>query len=900
MRAGLKSLIESTHFAEAYVFESEGASTLTAGQHYLSYLEDSDVCIFFIDNKDGVPNGVQIEIDRAKKCEKKSLFYFCDQFSKDETPLQKSLKSATHAKMTVVHSFEDLIQRGTADIIEDLVLIYKSHCKGRMISGDTQNSSDNNSPPLISLDQTQDAFMQKEIFSDSFQCNKYLCEMILGDSQLNSVKTNCLDKLSRDFLPVLFEGTSIEKYDLVSLLDEIKVHQSDDHYAVTAKRWEAISAYYSGNLADAVERLEEAHNLAKTKSMPDWLIQDILIDLRNCDSFLKESKNEPTFESQYQQELDNDNCPLHYPLLDRYSNDLKEKILKSEIKRQIQSPHEKTLIDNLDSTVELLANTFVISVFNGSLIHMQMIYEQIMVLLFFICKKYSNWDFRVLLLKMAIISDTTANIDKLIKYYDEILSKLNASDAASIYYFTKNKPVPYQQFIAKLKALKTVGYFLNDEDFEQAWNEVKMSIFDWIEADDRVTSIDTSIYECLTGICLRISQEDLAVIYCMSIECGDKYFLRSIIESLYRCLHEEAINIKQLSKETAERFLAAIISIVSDENNRGYLLSYFENVLSKVRNQDIRLTRQLDKAISKYMPAYYCESYKLDTTTKVNRDLPIFIQKYIELIKKRNDTQGREGKYTRYVDRPHLTIKNIIRRSGVQFDQELLEAAFLASCDTLMQEQQTIIEKVDAFDLLVYLARAIPDVIKHQSEMIKKIKASKAIIESGHALFAENINDARLNLPALLFYTCLGDDVWIDMIEVLTDIADDIESQIHASDSILSFLQADEKSLLNPQVESIILQNSIKWCKVPYRSVRWNAVRILFILLNNHENHSIVCNQLVKLMDTDNAYIKNSILHKVHQLKKIDRKTHDYILQKASLDTDYAVRKVWVKVTKSH
>lgn len=42
-----------------------------------------DVCIFFINNEDGVPGGVQIEIDEANKYHIKSLHYFCDENKKE-------------------------------------------------------------------------------------------------------------------------------------------------------------------------------------------------------------------------------------------------------------------------------------------------------------------------------------------------------------------------------------------------------------------------------------------------------------------------------------------------------------------------------------------------------------------------------------------------------------------------------------------------------------------------------------------------------------------------------------------------------------------------------------------------------------------------------------------------
>lgn len=66
VRHELKRAIEDTNLAEVYTFEETGASTLSAEEHYIWELKDSDICIFLIDNKDGVRSGVQKEIDIAK------------------------------------------------------------------------------------------------------------------------------------------------------------------------------------------------------------------------------------------------------------------------------------------------------------------------------------------------------------------------------------------------------------------------------------------------------------------------------------------------------------------------------------------------------------------------------------------------------------------------------------------------------------------------------------------------------------------------------------------------------------------------------------------------------------------------------------------------------------------
>lgn len=101
-----------------YLFEGAGSSTMSAGDHYIFALEDSDVCIFLIDNADGVTPGVQREIDAAKRQHIKSLFYFCDETTKEKTSLELSLMGVSFAKSSIVHKFNDLIQNGARIFVQ--------------------------------------------------------------------------------------------------------------------------------------------------------------------------------------------------------------------------------------------------------------------------------------------------------------------------------------------------------------------------------------------------------------------------------------------------------------------------------------------------------------------------------------------------------------------------------------------------------------------------------------------------------------------------------------------------------------------------------------------------------------------------------------------------------------
>ena len=132
VRAELKEAIEATNLADVYTFEGKGASTLPAGVHYTMALEESDICIFLIDNADGIKSGVQTEIDTVKKHNIQALYYFCDETQKEKTALEQGLIGAHFAKSKTVHSFAELSQDGAQALIDDIVTVYHYYCKGRI------------------------------------------------------------------------------------------------------------------------------------------------------------------------------------------------------------------------------------------------------------------------------------------------------------------------------------------------------------------------------------------------------------------------------------------------------------------------------------------------------------------------------------------------------------------------------------------------------------------------------------------------------------------------------------------------------------------------------------------------------------------------------------------------
>lgn len=885
VREALKTLIESTGFAKTYVFESEGGSITPAGHHYISALEDCDVCIFLIDNRDGISPGTQKEIDVATKHGIKSMFYFCDQFSKDETPLQKSLKGVTYAKSVTVHDFKDLIKSCAIDLMNDLVLIYKHYCKGRLGWRDDGTDEQSGDIENMKLSIHTNNVVQKDLLANIDNCIQYFTKLILGHSFDEVEKTGRIDKLCVAFLPVLLEGASYSEENFNALLSEIEKQQSSQFYSVVKKRHEAIRAYYVGDQKGCIEKLKGALQLAKQNGLDEWFIKDILIDLRNQNAFYKESQNTYSLDEMYQQELNNSSTLLYYPLLDRFDRDYYEGIIEEVVKYKMQAPGTVSLGHGLGKHIRSLAGTYVLAMYNGSLTHIHLLYERIKYMAFYCATRYSNWSIKKLLLKATIIDGKEKEIDGVIRCFDDLRSKMDAKDAEDIYSFADNHPIAYRQFIAKLQAFRVTAYYMDNTVFERTWAELNRMILQWVEDEKSIFVTGSHIFSALDDTHLRIPQDQLIEIVCSCITQNKRRFYDDIFKLIYR-----GIDLDHASIESASNLLEVIIGVVKNPDERVHIHT-IEPTLYTLRKKFRYLTEELDQAIAVEMPDFYNGTYCLETTDNEDADMPSFLSKYITEIQKDNETQGQNGRFFGRANQSHITIKNILKQSSVVFSNNLIDSAFESTCETLLRENQTIEAKMDAIELLVYLIKSRPRMLSVHRQKTAQLLASKPQIEAAKAMMT-NLGETNLRLSALLLYHCLGENITIGILNALVDIGDDDLSNRKASKAFLNYLEASAAPVSDTLLENIILQKTIVWCANSDLDIRWNAVQILFLLLRNADNKNIICNQLVRRMDADNVYIKNKILRNACQLKKIDPETLNYIIEKAAVDANYLVCKV--------
>ena len=895
VRAELKKAIERTQLVDVYTFESRGASTLPAGDHYILALEDSDICIFLIDNADGIKAGVQAEIDTVKKHNIKALYYFCDETQKEKTALEQSLMGARFAKSKSVHSFSELSREGAQALIDDIVAVYHYYCTGRIVLNSGEND-EIQAVDVVGTEKYQLPIIPKSTLKNVDKCRDYFLKFVLGYSRGRypgeMENTSEFDDWGLQFLPILFEGKSIKYFNTAMYLDALKAQQDDGHYQVVQIRWQAIQAYFAEDIKKCVEYLETALSLAKETNQPTWVIKDILVDLRNVHWTCCTARNEYS-DTPAQKELTESSEELYYPILDRIHESLHEKYIEGLYKKKIGSPYSVTIGNNLDPYGEMLASSLIVSMYNGSLTHILLIYEKVRDFVFYLSCKYDDWNLRLNLYKLAIFAGNEKEIKGIQDSFPEVLNNLTADEAKSIMDFCLNHPIKYKRLSSQLLAFGSVGYFLDDKYYESYEKSIVSEIKSWLNSDTPVVAIGQDIFRCLSGVAYRMSQDILSEICCQFI---DRHYSRWYMD-MFKFIATR-IDLRKMSDSSAKALVEHINYVLDNEKER-VQIEYSPAFLCVLRKQNRALTEGMDKRIAKYLSGYYEGIYKLETTENKNRDMPAFVKEYIERIRKSNETQGKDGVYFGYGAREIATVRSILLEKGLMCDGNTMDMLVSVVADTLLISKEGISAKLDAIALLICLAVKYPEDYTRNQGVYEKLFAQQNAIEAAdNSIISSNIDSISLKIGLQLLYISMGKDVYADILELMPYIQGNVTTTIAVTNLIVEYLENSDDVMLPARVEAAILQNVLQWLHSEYTDIRWNATRILLTMSRNPENSGIVNHQLVNLIDSDRVYIKNLIIRHLHKMNGITDGTKEYIISKCKQDANFVVRMVCDEVEK--
>lgn len=897
VRAELKDAIEGTNLAEVYLFENKGASTLTAGSHYTWALEDSDVCIFLIDNADGVTTGVQVEIDTVKKHSIKALYYFCDENSKEKTAVEQGLMGSQFAKSKTVNKFDELSCDGAQALINDIVDIYHYYCTNKITERDVDCKSEYQGFDVIGSEKAYVPTMPKTILNNIDKSKNYLLECIIGDSYRvfpdEIENTSEIDEWGLQFLSVLLKGTSIKYFNTGMFLECLAECQEKEHFEVVEIRWQAIQSYFLGDIENCIEYLQSALKLAKETKCPNWLIKDILVDLRNQTWILGTIKNCYS-ESEAQKELTESSEELYYPILDRINEALNEKYIEGLYKGKIVSPYTISIGNNIEPYGDLIASSYIVSLYNGSLTHILLLHEKIKNCAFYLSNRYDDWSFKLNMLKVAVYTGNEKDVKLLLDSYPEILNNMSDKDANEVMEYCNNHPVKYKKLISELIGFGAVGYYLDDDKYKEYESLLIKEIKDWLNDENSIVFVGQNIFYCLSGVLHRMSHDVISEICCMFIE---KHYSRWYLD-MFKFLNR--VNLNKMSEPFAKKLIEHIITVLRDDKEREQI-NYSPMFLCTFRKQNKALTEEMDKIISEHLPKYYDGDYKLETTENEQNDLPVFVQQYVENVRKNNETQGKNGTYFSRGVRDIAVIRSILTAKEFKCLPDVMDSVISEVSDTLLISKESLSTKLDAISLLVTIVLNFNDDYQRNISIFENLYEKREEIETVESAdMLSNINKISLKIGLQLLYTAMGKDTYLSLLELFPYLRDDIPTIISVVSMISKYLDNNTSVKFPKDIEIVILQNVLQWICSDNLDIRWSATKIILALLRNPDNKSIINNKLINLVDTENAYIKNLIMRNVYLSENITETTRNYIISKCEIDANYVVRLVCSEVNEKY
>lgn len=537
----------------------------------------------------------------------------------------------------------------------------------------------------------------------------------------------------------------------------------------------------------------------------------------------------------------------------------------------------------------MIAQSYSIAMYNGSLTHLILTHKQVKVLSFFLSSQFDNWEYKLFLLKETIISRSEKEIAGLNRAFPDISVKLSSDEAVDVLDYCDNIPISYQRLSAKLYAIESVGYLLNDQTFSTTLDEIIQEIDEWISSESRTNIIGATILKSLGAISHRIGHNTLADVCC-------KYFdnnFKRWYDDIFKLISSQHIDIQRMDTSIAEEFIKRIENCVSDDTTR-HNTAYLNSAIIILRKQSQELTKKLDLIIAEKMPEFYEGDYKLETTTNVEEDIPKFISKYIQETRTRNIEQGKNGTFHGYADNPHEIIRAIIiNHPEFQFSIDTLDEAFKVAMDTIFLDTQELETKCSSIDLLLCLSTLYPKIVKGNQNLIAKAKLQINEIQSGASIFSmSNLSEIAVKFSSLLLMSTWGENNWAQILEILPYTKDDSVSAIRICKTIYYYLSNTPSAVLPLKLEPIILQYVVSQISSEVNDLRWYAIRALILLSKNPDNRGIVESQLLHAFDNGNIFVKNIILRDTYQNDYISKATKEYIICQCRKDRNFVIRKL--------
>lgn len=690
-RKSLQKLLDVTGLVETYVFETDPASSEDTQSAYLDYVDNSNLCIFLVDNADGVPPAVLSEEKRAKDKHLRLLYIFCDENKKEPTPMQEDVRKLQSAKYALAHEFSDIVSKAYDSVMQDVIAVYKK--KEELFSVEKSEVEPISAKALI----TETYSLPATSFSKYPHVACVLTKNILPVNPLNKEdEETSLERLLSEHLQTVILQKPFDETIIDSICTEVSKENNGEICEVLQLRYQAQKCYYLTKYDECLMLLQQAVSTAINKQgIPTWIANDIAIDIRHVQGRIDERNSTFTLENPGQKLIDTSGEPVYFPYLDRQVENMQEEIAKKYYSQLSISPYT-TNWGGLDQIFSPLANAFCIAEMHGSIVQTEITRDRLISIYSMLCILYEDHELLVEYIKYLIINRDLKKLDAVIRTYNQSIDILNGQDIDSIMDCINNMFDPIHQIMSKYLLASRLGYYMSDTAYSALYSELIDYAMRWVQDDKRVYNINTFIFDFFGQNTYRMNGKDIVAFIREVFHHGLKRFYMDCFKVL------RSIDFEKITQKDQLKVKQVLLDVTATENEQLFDQYYSSAVIRFCKTTEV-LYEDLEAVIAEKYPDFYKHTFLLEMSAQRNQDFSEHIKSYIAEAKSRNETQEMNGTYSGYAYKSLDVVYNILKTEEIILGSELLKSIIDAGIETLSSEKQTIQAKRSAVRLLQFV-----------------------------------------------------------------------------------------------------------------------------------------------------------------------------------------------------
>lgn len=878
-RRAIRKLLEATGLTEVYVYEDTPASSDNNESAFLSEIDRSDLCIIIVDNKDNISHAVLREIRRAQKNNLRLLYIFCNERKKTPTEIQKEIEAIGGQKYTVVSEFADIALAVYDSVIQDIIKIY---CKKESpLQNKRSEASELTVNEVFKIGSNIQQIGQLAAFPLVL---KTLTAHILSEaSSQKKPDESKLDSALADLLCHILSHSKFKKSNIEAICSEMCNTCQEYMKPILLKRFDAQKAYFSGHYNKCLKYLQEAINKAFTsRSVPNWVKNDIAIDIRHVALIIQELKNRIDSKISGQEYIEKNPEPVYYPYLDRQIKNFNEEIINHHYTSISDSP-ETTRVSDYNSLIVHLANAYCCAETNGSILQTVMLKNRLLVLYELFCFQSKEHKLFFNYIRLAILNGNEKKIDNLIRMYNEPISILNSNEIQEILKGIENT-APHMQVRSKLILITRFGYYMDDATYHELYTELLHFIKNWIVNDNRTINLCSYISDFFITNKYRNSLTDAVSFVCDVFErklsyCD--YFCFKILSKL---------DFTKMDITNQTRINRLLFDIASGKISCEFYSEYYLTIIRFVSSTK-KSVKQLEKALSHSAPEFYNTAYRLSTIVRKKCDITEYIKSQVQeiesLINTNNDFNTNPFKGNNY-DNIHFILSSCSQKLTNSILVYLLDTTITTLTSnhvtasiksSAIKVIQTIYFKYPGFSEWPRIKKRLLDNIPiscHTSNhfMLEKLENAKTL-DFQYSLFLGLFDKAQSDLCVQKLLSLDRKDAYLMENFLVT---------------IFGYLSEIPDNIYNKDILTTFMYYCIETSRHQECKIRHYAVLNLIKLTQYKQIQKPILSYLSRLMDYGTHVEKIAVLNGIDHLKSTNNSFVKQIKNKGKADTNFLVR----------